>query len=105
MDLAGIGAFLTAAAALLTAGYSALKARAEHQRTAKKDDLEALRLIVNELQEENGRLVARINALETENVELRERVAGQEKKIEALEHENEVLTAQLQRYRRGKRDE
>ena len=66
--LAGIWAYLSQRAKLKEERDARLKAEAA---TAKKDELDALRLTIEALQSENSRLRSRVHELETELDELR----------------------------------
>ncbi|MHC4150074.1 MAG: hypothetical protein ACYSR5_11380 [Planctomycetota bacterium] len=87
MDLATWATLVTALAGLVSAIVVGWKAR----KSAKKDDLDILRGIIDELQEKSQSLQDRVTELETENAYLKsDRDTLRERMIE-LAQENERL--------------
>lgn len=72
--LSGLGAFVTAVSTV--------------RQTAKKNDLDVLRMTIDELREENKRMNLTIKELQAENVSLRN-------KVTELDAENEQLRKKL----------
>ena len=115
--LAQIAAIITAVTALLIGIGSFVNTHIISNRQARKDELEALRVIIDEqgdrltelenenrnLQVERIQLEQRINQLRTDlsAVQVENRTLCE--KIEALERENVLLRAELDEYRSGKK--
>lgn len=84
-------ALLLAGGALLTALATAYKNRADAGRAARRDDLDALRLTVDELQEENRELRQQNKQIRRELDEMRRARAVLTQRISEMVVENERL--------------
>jgi chromosome segregation ATPase len=92
MDAAAIAAIITGVGGLVTALVTAII-------SAKKDQLEALQKIVDEVQQENGRLRQELMAEATRNVELRARVDEVEAELKSSRRQMADMECELKQAR------
>lgn len=101
--IAGLGGLATAISTALKYRADAETARAELERSAKRDELDKLRAIIDDLEERNEKLYNRVQSLETaleaercKRRELEEVVMAKDARIAELEAKVRVLEAQLE---------